>query len=79
MMKKRVAKEKEELETAIASGMLQQKGMGKKKRRKQEMERKGDLGLYEVLLHLEVSVLGYASKLFCLFPQMSNLPLMVQA
>lgn len=49
MKKKQQAKDKEDLDVAIASGMVQQKGLGRKKRRQKEQERRSNLGLYEVI------------------------------
>lgn len=50
MLKKQSARKQDELQQAIASGMLQEKGMGKKKRRLKDQQRQTDLGLYEVYL-----------------------------
>ena len=47
MAKKRKKRESQALEEAIAAGMIERKGLGKKLRRKQNAERKLDLGLME--------------------------------
>ncbi len=49
MLKKQAARKQDELQQALASGMLQEKGMGKKKRRQKESQRQNNLGLYEVI------------------------------
>ena len=51
MLKKQATKEKEELEMAIASGMVQQKGLGKKQRREKDQKRRSNLGLYEAICY----------------------------
>lgn len=48
MARKQAEREKKELQQAIDTGMVQAKGMGKKKRRLKEQERRSNLGLVEV-------------------------------
>lgn len=57
MLKKQAKQEKQERQSAIDSGMIQQKGMGKQRRRRNELERKSNLGLVEVRFGYLLSLL----------------------
>lgn len=48
MLRKQLVRKQEELQQAIAAGMVQEKGMGKKKQRQKDQQRQTNLGLYEV-------------------------------